>query len=144
MSSYEESLRRVEAFLQARVNFEARAEKLILMRMNATGISTINTTLMRGYYTLDARISMLWSEVPKIDAILDRCIVETAAQMILDQPDERQPFPFIPRRIAKPWLNNANHQPLDETFVDVWIADLAVEARQRRDEKLNREEPLWC
>jgi hypothetical protein len=114
--------------------FTDRALKLILMNLADAGISPLLTDLKQQIYGFDKRVRALWSPDPTVEAVLDRCIVDAAATMVNDCADE--PFPILPRRIVKPWMDNAKRQPLDSSVVDVWITDLAVEARARRAEKI--------
>ena len=111
MSSYEESMRRIEAIVKARQDFEERALKLVLMRMNDAGISTILTGFKREHYQFDNRVTTLFSDDPAVNAVLERCVVDAAATMVNDCVD--QPFPFLPRHIVKEWVENAKRDHID-------------------------------
>jgi len=134
MIPFDEIQRKVQAIVTARMEFENRALKLVSMRLADAGISPILVETKRCHFEFDRRVTMLYSQDPAVNDVLERCIVDAAATMVNDCVD--QPFPFLPRHIVKEWVENAKRCPLDEDVVDVWIADLAVEARARRAEKI--------
>jgi hypothetical protein len=134
MMDFEEISRRIEDVVTARMAFQNRALKLVMMRLADAGVSPILTEIDRCNFNFDNRVSTLRSRDQSINEIIDLCIVDAAATMIPDCVN--QPFPFVPFRIVKESLDCAKWCPLDESTVDVWIADLAVAAIARRAEKL--------
>jgi hypothetical protein len=129
-----EIMRRVEHVVTERMEFQNRALKLVMMRLADAGVSPILTEIERCVFTFDDRVAMLRSRDESVNEIIDRCIVDAAATMLLDCGN--RPFPFVPFCIVKEALDYAKWCPLDENTVDGWIAELAVEASHRRAEHI--------